>query len=554
MNLIGLDVGTKRIGVAKADTSTKIAIPDGFILVNGQEFAEIARAARLYNTSVFVIGLPRNNNGEETQQSAYVRNFAHQLAQTIPNARIYFQDESLTSVEAERRLKARKKNYEKGEIDSESAAIILQDCIEHFNQKTGKIENANVYQETVEPSNTTVTTEEVKPVKAPKSPKKAGHIVLFVFLGILILIAVGGILAYNWYMKSLEPVSDVSCKFETAMAAASSTEADNASECEFKKFNVNNNDSIETIAENLKEAGLIKDALAFRIYNKLEGTESQLKAGQYDFRPTMNLPTIVKQMVEGVAATNVFNFTILPGETIADIKAKLIKLGYKKDEVNAAFEKHYDHKLLNGLYSADGSLANNNQPLSVQLEGYIYGETYQFYIGEKVEKILTTTFDEMWDVIEGNDLVNKFAARGLTLREGIILASIIQKEANPNDMPGVSQVFQNRIRVGMALGSDVTASYAADLTDPNRESLTDNLSILQNDNLYNTRVHTGLTPGPISSPSVSALLAVANPDGAHAHDLYFLTGDDGVMYYSDTEAGHQQNIYDHCQEMCGVSL
>ena len=68
MNLIGLDVGTKRIGVAKADTSTKIAIPDGFILVNGQEFAEIARTARLYNNSVFVIGLPRNNNGEETQQ------------------------------------------------------------------------------------------------------------------------------------------------------------------------------------------------------------------------------------------------------------------------------------------------------------------------------------------------------------------------------------------------------------------------------------------------------------------------------------------------------
>ena len=176
------------------------------------------------------------------------------------------------------------------------------------------------------------------------------------------------------------------------------------------------------------------------------------------------------------------------------------------------------------------------------------------YIGEKVEKILTTTFDEMWDVIEGNDLVNKFAARGLTLREGIILASIIQKEANPNDMPGVSQVFQNRIRIGMALGSDVTASYAADLTDPNRETLIDNLSILANESLYNTRIHTGLTPGPISSPSVSALLAVANPDGAHAHDLYFLTGDDGVMYYSDTEAGHQQNIYDHCQEMCGVSL
>ena len=105
MKLIGLDVGTKRIGVAKADSSTKIAIPDGFVNVNGQEFAEIARIARLYNTSTFVVGLPRNNSGEETKQSVYVRNFTRQLAMSVPNARIYFQDESLTSVEAERRLK-----------------------------------------------------------------------------------------------------------------------------------------------------------------------------------------------------------------------------------------------------------------------------------------------------------------------------------------------------------------------------------------------------------------------------------------------------------------
>ena len=98
MKLIGLDVGTKRIGVAKADSSTKIAVPEGFVNVNGQEFAEIARIARMNSTSTFVVGLPRNNSGEETKQSAYVRNFARQLAMSIPNTRIYFEDESLTSV------------------------------------------------------------------------------------------------------------------------------------------------------------------------------------------------------------------------------------------------------------------------------------------------------------------------------------------------------------------------------------------------------------------------------------------------------------------------
>ena len=132
MKLIGLDVGTKRIGVAKADSTTKIAVPDGFINVNGQEFAEIARLARLYSTTTFIVGLPRNNSGEETKQSLYVRQFARQLAMSIPNTRIYFEDESLTSVEAEKRLKARKKNFEKGEIDAEAATIILQDFLERL--------------------------------------------------------------------------------------------------------------------------------------------------------------------------------------------------------------------------------------------------------------------------------------------------------------------------------------------------------------------------------------------------------------------------------------
>lgn len=144
MKLIGLDVGTKRIGVSKADTSTKIAVPDGFVNVNGQEFAEIARIARMYSTSTFVVGLPRNNNGEETKQSLYARNFARQLAMSIPNTRIYFEDESLTSVEAERRLKERKKKYQKGEIDAEAATIILQDFLERI-ASNGKVVIESAY-------------------------------------------------------------------------------------------------------------------------------------------------------------------------------------------------------------------------------------------------------------------------------------------------------------------------------------------------------------------------------------------------------------------------
>ena len=101
MKIIGLDVGTVRIGVARADTATKIAIPDGYINVNGQEVSEIQRRLRFYNSSVLVIGMPRSNDGVQTAQSEYVKKFAMQVAAIIPGIKIYFQDESLTSVEAE---------------------------------------------------------------------------------------------------------------------------------------------------------------------------------------------------------------------------------------------------------------------------------------------------------------------------------------------------------------------------------------------------------------------------------------------------------------------
>ena len=132
MRVIGLDVGEKRIGVAKADSSTRIAVPVGFYTVDGSEWQKIARIANINSTNFFVLGLPRSNEGNETKQSLYVRNFAKMLIEKIPGARIKFQDESFTSVEAEERLKSRKRSYEKGEIDAEAAAIILQDFLERI--------------------------------------------------------------------------------------------------------------------------------------------------------------------------------------------------------------------------------------------------------------------------------------------------------------------------------------------------------------------------------------------------------------------------------------
>ena len=551
MKLIGLDVGTKRIGVAKADSSTKIAVPDGFVNVNDQEFAEIARIARMYSTSTFVVGLPRNNSGEETKQSLYVRNFARQLAMSIPNARIYFEDESLTSVEAERRLKQRKKNFQKGEIDAEAASIILQDFLERlisngkiaenaYTSEQAKIENDAEVE--ADPDNKT-TVKKMK--KTGKKPRKVLKTILITLITLIVLGGVGFGGAWLWYNNQLLPVvENANCKFKTPEEEASSTDTDETDGCRYKQFTVKDNDTSAVIAENLKESGLIRSDLAFKIYVKLN--RPSLKYGIYNFREAMSTEEIISRLTEGAPTDNVFNITVLPGETVEDVKKKLLDYGYNADDIKYAFEKQYKNKVLKGLYDESGNLTSVDQPRSVQLEGYIFGDTYQFYKEENLEKIVSTMINALGDVVDGNDLEAKFKEKGLTLREGIILASIVQKEAKTADM--------NRLRIGMSLGSDVTATYAADLADPYRTKLVSNADVLAFDSLYNTRRHTGLTPGPISNPGVEALKAVATGDDSKRSMLFFLTGDDGKMYYSDTEAGHNQNIRDHCQILCNVAL
>ena len=126
--LLGLDVGAARIGVALADTGVRIAVPGNVIEVNGHELAAVAELVLKHTINTIVIGYPRNQSGEPTQQTAYVEAFANTLKDI--DAKIVFQDESLTSVIAEQRLNARRQHYTKGDIDSEAAAIILQDYME----------------------------------------------------------------------------------------------------------------------------------------------------------------------------------------------------------------------------------------------------------------------------------------------------------------------------------------------------------------------------------------------------------------------------------------
>lgn len=132
---MALDIGERRVGVALADDTVKIAVPHTVIDVDGNEFEAVAHIVSTEDISVIVAGYPRNQSGEPTAQTQYSQAFVANLPKEIAE-KVIFQDESLTSVQAEQYLKAEGKPYTKGDVDKLAASIILQDYLE---QQDGRI-------------------------------------------------------------------------------------------------------------------------------------------------------------------------------------------------------------------------------------------------------------------------------------------------------------------------------------------------------------------------------------------------------------------------------
>lgn len=127
--IMALDYGDVRVGVALADENIKIAIPYGTIDNSDRLLAEILKLVLDNNIVKIVVGYPRNQSGEPTAQTAKVEHFFEKL-QAVFDGETVFKDESLTSVLAEERLKSYKKPYAKGDIDAHAATIILEDYLE----------------------------------------------------------------------------------------------------------------------------------------------------------------------------------------------------------------------------------------------------------------------------------------------------------------------------------------------------------------------------------------------------------------------------------------
>ena len=340
---------------------------------------------------------------------------------------------------------------------------------------------------------------------------------------------------FKWYEMQLKPVSSDSNKVSVTVEDGS---------------------SVSTVANTLASKNLIRNRLAFEVYVRLNNKNS-IKAGTCMIAPSESVADIVNRMNNG--CHDFKTITFYPGGTLESSKHKasqssdgvdktsvryiLRQAGYSDDEISSAFKAKYDSPLF-----AD-------RPSGSSLEGYVFGETYQFTGDATAKDVLQTVFDHMYKVVQKNDLVSKFKAQGLTLYQGLTMASIVERELGCEDKPtverknlcyqyqrGIAQVFIARYKKNMQLGSDVTFIHAAD-----KAGVKPKVDI---DSPYNTRKHTGLPPTPIATPGELSLKAVADP--APGDNLFFIAGDDGLIYFAKTDEEHKNNIDKYCQKLCSI--
>ena len=286
------------------------------------------------------------------------------------------------------------------------------------------------------------------------------------------------------------------------------------------------------IADTLYEHELIQNPKVFELYTQFSGAKSKLQAGGFMLKRSHSVPEIVDRLISG--KSDEMNVTFLPGLTLEELSDKAVsgslsEQRYSDDEIKTALAKAYDSPLF------------KLKPDGASLEGYLYPETYVVPADTSLDAVVKMTLDVFYKQINSKGLVEKLKKQNLTLPQGIILASIVQKEvSNPTDQKQVAQVFLKRLKENKVLGSDVTFMYIA--KKEGREPRVNDPSP------YNTRRNPGLPPGPISNFHIEALEAVADP--APGDFEYFVAGDDGTTHFSRTEAEHNSNIEKYCKKLC----
>jgi UPF0755 protein len=298
-------------------------------------------------------------------------------------------------------------------------------------------------------------------------------------------------------------------------------------------FTVQNGWGKNIIADKLEDAGLIKSALYFKFYIKLNQNK-ELYAGTYTLSKNMSVDEIINTLNSNKSLENEeVSVTFIEGKRLTDYAKTISKtFGYKEEDVLAKMQdKTFIQKEIDNYDFITDDILNSD--IYYPLEGYLFPDTYVMKKNATIEEIIDTMINQMGKKLDNYQ--SEISASSYSVHKLLTLASIVELEGvNSADRAGVAGVLYNRLNANMNLGSDVTTYYAV------KKTFSDDLtnSDLNSCNGYNTRgtCVTGLPVGPIDSPSLSSITAVIEPE---KNDYYYFVADKNKKtYFSKTYEEH----------------
>lgn len=279
----------------------------------------------------------------------------------------------------------------------------------------------------------------------------------------------------------------------------------------------------KAIGERLVSSGVVRDALTLRVALWLSGDARKLKAGEYRFDHPMPPLEVLGKLARG--DVYVVPLTFPEGHTII--------------EMSKIFEAHGFGPAASFVAAAsDPSLVEHLDPAARDLEGYLFPDTYLLPRHADASRLVRLMVERFEKALTP-DLIDAGRARGLSVRQLVTLASIVEKETSNADERGlVAAVYANRLRIGMLLQCDPTVIYALEKAGAYDGNIRrEDLAV---DSPYNTYRVAGLPPGPIASPGKESLAAAAHP--ADSDFLYFVSRNDGTHEFAHTLEEHNRNV------------
>ena len=289
-------------------------------------------------------------------------------------------------------------------------------------------------------------------------------------------------------------------------------------------FEIERGELLGSIAARLHEAGLIRDPLALKLASFLGGSGSGIKAGVHRLRRDMNAWDLMRALRDSPQAE--FTRLVLPeGWDSFEIARRI-------EEAGIAAAGEFRRAV------ADPGQISDLAPQAASLEGYLFPDTYHVPTDAGPQE-LAAMMVRRFRVMLNGELLADLEAAGLSPHEGVILASLIAREAgNFEEMPLISSVFHNRLRLGMKLDCDPTIIYALKLEG--RWDGDIRWADKELDSPYNTYISGGLPPGPIGNPGAEALRAAARP--ADTDYLYFVAKSPTESHFSRTLREHNRAV------------